>query len=199
MKGELGQNKSLLFITNNKNKFIEVHNILKSYEITVEWMKFNKLEIQSSCLSDIALYAARHAFNNIKRPLIVEDDGLFINSLNGFPGPFSSYIYNTIGINGILKLMEGVENRDCLFESAVAFTNGVISKVFMGCIYGKISYEARGSGGFGFDPIFIPINNLLTFAEMSLDQKCAISHRGAALRSFGEWFLKNFKYINNVS
>ncbi|MCR6690926.1 MAG: XTP/dITP diphosphatase [archaeon YNP-LCB-003-016] len=193
LREELKQT-SILFISKNKNKFIEASHILSSFNIKLEWAPFSKLEIQSSSLSDIALFAARNAFESIKKPLIVEDDGLFIKALNGFPGPFSSYIYSTIGLNGILRLMEGVDDRECFFESAVAFCNQNISKVFVGRVYGEISRVIRGSCGFGFDPIFIPKGENLTFAEMPLNYKCSISHRAVALKDFARWFLKNFKY-----
>jgi len=192
-KEELKQ-PSILFVSKNKNKFIEASYILSSFNIKLEWAPYSKLEIQSSSLIDIASFAAKNAFESIKKPLIVEDDGLFIKVLKGFPGPFSSYIYSTIGLNGILKLMEGVDDRECFFESAVAFCDQNINKVFVGRVYGEISRVIKGSYGFGFDPIFIPKGENLTFAEMPLNYKCSISHRAVALRDFAKWFLKNFKY-----
>jgi len=191
LKEEL-ERLTILFISKNKNKFIEASNILKRYEIKLDWIPFSKFEIQSSSLSQIALTAAKKAFEIFRKPLIVEDDGLFINALNGFPGPYSSYVYNTIGLRGILKLMEDVEDRSCFFESAVAFCDVDLIKVFLGRVYGTISKSIRGQGGFGFDPIFIPCGESLTFAEMSLEYKCSLSHRAIALRSFAEWLLKNF-------
>ncbi|MEM1548990.1 MAG: XTP/dITP diphosphatase [Candidatus Methanomethylicia archaeon] len=189
--------QTILFVSKNKNKFIEASNILKNYGIKLDWAPFSKMEIQSISLSEIASSAAKNAFETLRKPLIVEDDGLFIKALNGFPGPYSSYVYSTIGLDGILKLMENIKDRECFFESAVAFCNGSLNKVFLGRVYGTISENIRGQGGFGFDPIFIPRGESITFAEMSLEYKCSISHRAIALKSFAEWFSKNFKYFGD--
>ncbi|MCS7097097.1 MAG: RdgB/HAM1 family non-canonical purine NTP pyrophosphatase [Candidatus Methanomethylicia archaeon] len=175
---------------------MEAFEILKPYNILLDWIFFPKFEIQALNLSEIASFAARKAFEHLRKPLIVEDDGLFIKTLNGFPGPFSSYVYSTIGVNGILKLMNGVKDRECYFESAVAFCSEGICEVFIGRVYGFISEVARGQKGFGYDPIFIPKGENTTFAEISLEHKCLISHRALALRSFATWFLKNFKYFS---
>jgi XTP/dITP diphosphohydrolase len=135
-----------------------------------------------------------------KKPLIVEDSGLFIKSLNMFPGTLSSYVYRTIGIAGILKLMEGISNREAYFKSVIALVipeEGEV-KLFSGEVSGEISREPRGSGGFGFDPIFVPRGWDKTFAEMSIDEKNSVSHRATAFRSLAQWLLKRGKDLTSA-
>jgi XTP/dITP diphosphohydrolase len=121
----------------------------------------------------------------------VEDAGLFIEALNGFPGPFSSYVYKTIGTQGVLRLMRGIKNRNALFLSAVAFCKPKSDpQVFVGKVDGVITLKERGGYGFGFDPIFQPKGKKKTFAEMRRGEKNKFSHRAKALRNFAEWFNK---------
>lgn len=177
------------FATTNKGKLREISLILSDYNLTVEAVKAEKVEIQDDEISRIAEYAALNLAERLGYPVAVEDSGLHIPALNGFPGPYSSYIYRSIGLRGVLKLLEGVEDRRGFFESVVAYAEpkGMV-KCFRGVVWGRISLDARGTGGFGFDPIFIPEEgDGRTFAEMTLEEKNRISHRGRALRSFGEW------------
>lgn len=175
------------FITRNKNKFQEANRILSSYNIEIEMININRFELQSDDLIEIAHHSALEAYKRLKRPLIVEDAGLFIRALKGFPGPYSSYVFKTIGIKGILKLLSGVDDRYAEFVSVVAFASqrGEIF-VFKGITEGKISYSARG-GGWGFDPIFIPRGYDKTYGELG-DLKNEISHRRKSLEKFAKWF-----------
>ena len=90
----------------------------------------------------------------LKTPLIVDDTGFSIDALNGFPGPYAAYVLNTIGNTGILKLMEGVTDRRARFTTAIAYADEQGIQVFTGTIEGRITTSPRGSGGFGYDPIF---------------------------------------------
>jgi len=165
----------------------EIESILSSYYITVETAKIKKYEIQSEELEEVAKESALKAYHLLQRPLFVEDSGLFIKALNGFPGPYSSYTYKKIGLDGILKLMSGEKNRDAEFVSQIAYINqsGVI-KLCRGVCEGIIAEEAKGSEGFGFDPIFIPKGHTKTFAEMSVDEKNRFSHRAKAAHLLAE-------------
>ncbi len=185
----------LYFITGNKGKYLEVSELAKEYNIKIEMLKTEKIEIQSDDIKEIALFSARWVSTklNTKIPIIVEDAGLFIESLNGFPGPYSSYVYRTIGINGILKLLEGVENRHAFFRAVVVFEHPVLGEhIFEGVVHGEISRVPRGSKGFGFDPIFIPFGEKRTFAELSPHEKNKFSHRARAFRKLFEWINLRF-------
>ncbi|WFO76318.1 XTP/dITP diphosphatase [Desulfurococcaceae archaeon MEX13E-LK6-19] len=168
-------------MTSNKHKFNEVAVIAEKLGICLEMLPGKKIEIQSSSLMDIAFYSALENYKEFRKPILVEDAGLFIEALNGFPGPYSSYVYKTIGVKGILKLMEGIENRRAYFSSAVVLIHEPYLIKCEERVYGYISNEPRGTGGFGFDPIFVPEGDTRTFAEMSIDEKNKYSHRAKAV------------------
>ena len=180
----------IFFATKNVNKFNEARRVLTEYHISVAMIKIKTLEIQDNDVERIAKVSALNAAREVNLPVIVEDSGLFIEALNGFPGPYSSYVYQTIGINGILKLLTGVVNRKAYFKSMVVFCDPKREiKCFQGVVYGQISMEAKGGGGFGFDPIFKPDEEpTKTFGEMSVEEKNKFSHRAKAFRRFAEWY-----------
>ena len=160
--------------------------------LTVERLSSKGREVQSDDLGDIARAAVSEASKAAGRPLVVEDTGLFIASLNGFPGPYANYAYRKLGLDGVLAMLEGSKNRDAKFESAVAYCRpGSKPKVFHGFLLGRIGKRALGSNGFGFDPLFVPRGDKVTLAEMSLARKCSLSHRAIAIRKFGEWYLRS--------
>ena len=127
---------------------------------------------------------AKDAFSKFKKPIIIEDDGLFIDSIDGFPGPYSSYVFKTIGNKGILNLLKN--NRKAKFVSIITYCDKTILQSFDGKLNGKISKTQKGKG-WGYDPIFIPNNSKKTFAE--LNNKNELSHRYKALRKFSKWYL----------
>jgi len=183
---------SIYFLTGNPHKLEEVRLVLRPYRVEVLQLDEEKLEVQSDTLAEIARTAVE-ALTPRQYAFFTEDAGLFINALKGFPGPYSSYVYKTIGIKGVLKLMEGIKDRGAYFESAVALytpKHGV--RVFVERVYGRISEEPRGTGGFGFDPIFIPEGFNQTFAEMTIEEKNRISHRAKAVKSMAEWLISNY-------
>ena len=174
----------LFFVSSNSHKYQEVKNILDSFGIKLRFIKLNLEEIQSNSLKDIALKKARDAFSKCKKPVIIEDDGLFINSLNGFPGPYSSFVFDTIGNKGILNLLK--QNREAKFVSMITYCDKKILQSFSAKVDGVISKHIKGQG-WGYDPIFILKNNKQTFAE--LKNKNELSHRYKALKKFSNWYL----------
>ncbi len=181
----------VLLATKNPHKLAEARVVLSPLGLEVKPLDVRKLEIQSDSLAEIARFAAENIRVDVSAPVLVEDAGLFIDALGGFPGPYSAYVYSTIGLRGVLKLMEGVEDRHARFESAVAVRTpeGKV-KVFTGVVEGAITREPRGTRGFGFDPIFVPEGYSKTFAEMPTEEKCRISHRARALRAAAVWILE---------
>jgi len=179
----------LTFVTTNTGKANEVKSLIKPLGIEIDVRAIKLTEIQSDSLEEIAMRSCEEAHEILKEPVFVEDAGLFIERLNGFPGPYSSYVYRTIGVAGILKLMEYEENRAAHFKSCIACKLSREPPVlFSGVCVGRISHEPRGLSGFGFDPIFIPEEgDGRTFAEMSVEEKNAVSHRGKSVRLLAEW------------
>jgi XTP/dITP diphosphohydrolase len=184
--------KVIFFATNNFHKFNEARRVLARHKIAVGMLRVKALEIQSDSLSDIAQSSAVDAFERCRLPLIVEDAGLFVNALKGFPGPYAAYVYKTVGNAGLLKLLEGVDDRKATFRSAIAYYDGRGNAVlFEGEATGEITSEERignGKSGFGFDPIFQPHGSAKTFAEMTLEEKNGFSHRANAISKFAKWY-----------
>ena len=174
----------LLFVSSNIHKFKEAKVILNSFDISIQFFKLNLEEIQSRSIKEIALKKAQNAFSKCKKPLIIEDDGLCIYSLDGFPGPYSSYVHNTIGNLGILNLLK--KNRNAEFISTITYCDKKNLESFEGKLDGCISKSEKGTG-WGYDPIFIPKNTKKTFAE--LINKNNLSHRYKALKKFSSWYL----------
>jgi XTP/dITP diphosphohydrolase len=179
--------QSVTFASTNQNKFQEVQSILLPYNIHVDFMQAGLLEIQSDSLEEIAREKAKSAHAKAARPVIVEDDGLYINALKGFPGPYSSHAFKTIGNAGVLKLLEGVQDRSACFCSIIAYFDGKDMQTFEGRVDGQIS-TSIAKGGWGYDPIFVPQGASVTFAELA--NKNDYSHRKRALEKFAEWRLR---------
>lgn len=144
-------------------------------------------EMQADSLEMVIIQGLGWLMEHYDRSLIADDSGLFIDSLGGFPGVYSAYAYKTIGNDGILRLMVGVEDRRARFECVLGFIQpGSEPILFKGISEGTISKEKKGAEGFGFDPIFIPVGYDLTFAELPMGEKNKISHRGRAFERFFE-------------
>ena len=183
----------IYFCTGNKHKLKEYKNILEATGIKVKRISAKITEIQANKLEDVAKEKVKIAFEKVRKPLFVEDAGLFIEALNGFPGVYSAYVLKTIGNQGILKLLNGIKNRNAYFKAVIAFVDeNQKIHLFKGRCKGKIAYNIRGNLGFGFDPIFIPEGYNKTFAQDS-ELKNEVSHRKKAIEKFVN-FLKR-KYL----
>ena len=178
------QSFDLFFVSSNKHKYNEVQKILRSFGIKLGFFKTSLEEMQSSSLKIIAAKKAQQAFSICQKPLIIEDDGLFIDALNGFPGPYSSYVFKTIGNDGILSLLK--KNRKAIFFSVITYCDEAHLQSFDAKLNGTISNIQNGKG-WGFDPIFIPKNENKTFAQ--IENKNKLSHRYKALKKFSSWYL----------
>jgi len=183
------------FATGNDHKIEEARAALAQYNIEVKKLdEFQKLEIQHPDLGEIASSALALIVNKTDKPVFVEDSGLFVHQLNGFPGPYSSYVFETIGIEGILKLLEEAKTRKAEFRSSVAFgMNGKWLANFSSATEGTIQMQPRGQNGFGFDPIFVPMWTSKTFAEMQLKEKTIYSHRAKSIMKLALWYLNESK------
>jgi XTP/dITP diphosphohydrolase len=173
----------LAVVTSNANKAREVAAYFTGV-LEVEHAPLECPEFRHADVGEIARGKATYAYETLSRPLIVDDTGLFIDALRGFPGPYAAYVQDTIGNTGVLKLMEGIEDRSAHFETAIAFAREDGIRIFRGVLHGTI-VAPRGAGGFGYDPIFAYEGR--TLAEMPLAEKSRISHRARALEAFRAW------------
>ncbi len=168
----------IYFVTTNTGKYEEVKKMLSEHEIIRKDMTYP--EIQADTLEEVADFGMEFLSKKLDGKIMLEDSGLFINALNGFPGVYSAYVFKSIGNEGIIKLIAGIEDRRAYFKSVIAFYDGKV-RFFEGECNGSISENVRGEAGFGYDPIFIPEGEARTFGEMEKEEKNRYSHRGMAV------------------
>jgi XTP/dITP diphosphohydrolase len=203
----------LRYVTTNPGKVREAEEYLG--DESVAQLDYDYTEIQSDDLGTIAARGAREAYRHAGEPTLVDDAGLFVRALDGFPGPYSSYAEETIGVERTWELASDEEDRAASFRCVLAYCDGEgfdaspdpvdkddrVAAAAAGpdadddaealpvkLFEGRVRgtlVEPRGEGGFGFDPIFE--HEGTTFAEMDEAEKNAISHRGRALAKFAEW------------
>lgn len=177
----------ITFVTGNRNKAEEAAEFFKGIT-EINHVSFDAVEPQSDNCGDVARAKAEQAYDALKIPVIADDTGFFIESLNGFPGVYASYVLDTIGISGILHLLDKCSSRKAYFITALAYSDDLGTRVFYGRVDGIISEFPRGDKGFGYDPIFEVDGR--TFAEMDIDEKNTMSHRAKALSAFRDWYIK---------
>ena len=179
----------ITFITGNEHKVIEAENIFKNFDIELEHIDLGYCEPQGT-LEDVAKFGAKYACRKLNKSVIVEDAGLFIKSLNGFPGVYSSYVQDTLGNKGILKLMNGIDDRYAEFRSVIGYCAPKSEpKVFLGRVKGQIALEEKGNLGFAFDPLFYVEEEGKTFGELTTEEKNQFSHRKNSLQQFIDWYV----------
>lgn len=184
-----GSNK-VLFATSNRGKLEEARAILSPFGLAVEQFDGKGIEIQADTTAEIAAYSSRGAAAAAGRPVLVEDAGLYVDSLGGFPGPYSAYAFKTIGVSGVVALLRPSAKREASFVSSLAYCEpGGQPTQFEGTVLGSITTKPRGKRGFGFDPIFLPRGGSKTFGELTVEEKCDVSHRAASMKRFAKWYL----------
>lgn len=171
----------LKVITSNPGKVAEYQKAFDELGIEMEHYRLPYDEVQTSDLEEVVNKGMDEIISKGVRNFIVDDTGLFIDSLKGFPGVWSAYAQKTIGNKGILKLLEGVKDRGAEFRCCIGCDIDGRRIVVVGVCRGFITESEKGTEGFGFDPIFSP-DGKLTFAEMPIEDKNQISHRGNAVR-----------------
>jgi XTP/dITP diphosphohydrolase len=184
--------KKILFATSNKGKLLEAQNFLSPLDFEVKQLKVAYPEIQARTLQEVASFGIHWISRERKMgdAVMLEDAGLFIHVLSDFPGVYSKWVYETIGLDGILKLMYKEAERSAHFEACLVFMEkGKEPIVFNGRVNGHLTKKPSGSNGFGYDPIFIAKGENKTFAEMTTEEKNKHSHRSRA-------FQKLIKYLN---
>jgi len=174
------------FATSNPHKVREANIAGKEFGIEFVQLKEDYPEVRDEDVRKVAEEGAEYVFTRVKKPIIVEDTGLFIEALNGFPGSYSAFVFYKIGNEGILKLMENSSSRKAKFISAIGYRGLEGVRVFEGTVAGRIGTKITGTAGFGYDSIFIPEGYEHTFGE-DPDLKARVSHRRKAFEKFCEF------------
>jgi XTP/dITP diphosphohydrolase len=176
-----------IFVTTNEHKRREVQEILG---FQLERADLDLPEIQAIEPAEVAANKARAAREALGRPglpVLVEDSGLMVDVWDGFPGALTKWLMQSVGNEGLLRMLGPGEDRSARAVCVVALaeTDGRV-RTFRGEVPGALALEPRGAGGFGYDPVFVPGWSSMTYAEMG-EGKNKDSHRARAFRSVREW------------
>jgi XTP/dITP diphosphohydrolase len=174
---------SFVLVTGNLGKIAEARLALGS-EVATEVLDLP--EIQSLDYQEIARAKADEAWRRLGRPLIVEEAGLDLAALNGFPGPLVKWMLHTVGPEGIARTAAALGNVHATARCVLIYKDGEQEIVAEGRTEGILVLPGRGTYGFGWDPVFQPEGCASTFAELSGAEKTAVSHRGKAWRQMRE-------------
>lgn len=159
---------TIKYATGNWAKIMSARQILEPLGITVEQVKMNVPEIQAERAEEVAEYSVKWVSNELKSTVIKNDTGLYIEALNGFPGPYTHYVEDKIGERGILKLLENVSSREAYFIEVLAYCEYQKEPIYFKSITkGKIALDRSGTYGWGWDYIFIPEGETKTLANFN--------------------------------
>lgn len=187
----------LVFASNNRNKIREINNIIGGSFRLLSLSDINMPEDipeNEPTLEGNALAKARHIYRATGMAVFADDTGLEIDALDGLPGVNSARFAgenkdSEANIEKVLSMLGDKEDRKARFRTVIALIINGREYLFEGTVEGVILREKRGTEGFGYDPVFIPEDKDLTFAEMSLEEKNKISHRARAFRKLREFLL----------
>jgi len=174
----------LTFVSTNPGKVREVRGLLAPYGVRVHWRRRSLPEPQAETLEEVVA-AKLAAVRDLPGYVLVEDSGLFVPSLNGFPGVYSAHFLKLWKFGPLLRLLEH-RDRSASFRTVAGLQRGRRRWMFVGEVVGSIAPRPRGRNGFGYDPIFIPKGGRRTFAEIPTEEKNELSHRARAVVQVGD-------------
>ena len=188
----------LVFATHNKNKFEEVKKLLPDYIDLVSLTAigcFDEINETGKTLEENARIKADYVTKNYGLSCFADDTGLLVDVLNGEPGVYSArYAGNQKNaddnMNKLLLALENSNERTARFKTIISLNINKENHLFEGTVEGEITKEKHGTQGFGYDPIFRPIGFEQTFAELSLETKNKIGHRGKAVQKLIHFLIK---------
>lgn len=175
-----------LFVTGNPNKLQEAERILG---FRPAWRELDLPEIQDLDLRQVLVAKAAEAWRRCERPVVVDETSLELDAMNGFPGPLIKWLLAAMGAAGIARLIHRLGDDGATVRCALLFQEGDRQLFAEATVRGRILSTPRGTAGFGFDPVFVPQGESVTYAELSPQRKDQIGHRGLAWRAL----LKTFR------
>lgn len=178
----------LVFATNNAHKLSEVRQAVSQQiqVLSLDEIGFEgEIPETQPTIEGNSEQKVNYIYERFQIPSFADDTGLIIDALNGAPGVYSArYAGPNCSFDDncqlVLKNLEGSTNRNARFKTVISFYDGKVLEQFEGIVEGEILDHYAGEGGFGYDPIFKPKGFDKSFAEMSMELKNSISHRGLA-------------------
>jgi len=182
------KSEKIYYITGNKSKFKEAKEIMKNLDITLEQKDLSVSETKSLDQEKVILGKAREAFEKMKKPLIIDDVGIYFEEYNKFPGTFTKFLFEAIGFDGIEKLLAG-KNRNAHFKILLCYKDEKSEKIFEGILKGKIieNTKSLANKDWQYDNIFVPENFNVSLSEVPLEERAKFSHRKKAFDKLIDW------------
>lgn len=177
------------FVTTNKHKFEEAKLALRQYNIEVVQLNRPYEENHDESMTNIVRQAAQRMALEVKKPVAVEDTGLFFTAWPGFPGALPKFVWQTIGYKGIFKLLEDTD-RGAYFKTVLGWCQpGEEPKLFSAVMRGVITKQVYNKNRefMPYDRIFIPAGEKVTISDMTMEKKNSFSQRGKVFRKLGKW------------
>ena len=184
--------QKITLVTGNWAKLLNTKNKLKPYGIDVDNIKMETVEIQADTAEEVAAYSAKYAADLLKKDVLKIDSGLYVDCLNGFPGPYTHYCEDTIGNKGLLKMMKGEKNRKAELREALAYCRpGEEPVIFSSTTKGTIALRESGKFGWSWDFVFIPDGKDVTLGHFEDDERMSLWD-DTAYNQLGEYLKNNF-------
>ena len=190
---------NLCFATNNANKLKEIKELVKSGYTILSLADIgctDELPETRPTIEGNSAQKAEYIWEHYKTNCFADDTGLEVEALNGEPGVYSARYAGADckpedNINLLLNKLQGIQNRKAMFRTCITLIINGEQKQFEGRVEGEILNDRRGEKGFGYDPIFMPKGFAKSFAEMTMEEKNSISHRGLAVKAL-------ISYLNSL-
>lgn len=173
---------ALLFVTGNPSKLVEAQRLIAASGRRLEAIALDLPEIQSLDMAAVLRAKAQHAWESVRRPVIVEETGLELAAMNGFPGPLVKWMLEAVGAEGIARTALASGEPRARAVCLLLWTDGEASVAGRGETAGDLVLPPRGGNGFGWDPVFRPAGDTRTYGELPDEEKDRIGHRGRAWR-----------------
>ncbi len=183
---------NIIFVTKNKHKFEEVQEILSEFDIEVKQFKASYPEDKDDLMEHVAEKGARLMTDKLKKPIVLEDTGLFFEAYPGFPGPMPKFVFEKIGYEGIFRLLKD-KNRSAYFKTVAAYCEpGSEPVLFEGIMKGRITDEVfnEDKDAMPYDRIFVPDGYDCTVSDMEMETKNSFSQRSLAFKKFARFLLE---------
>ncbi|MEV5544087.1 non-canonical purine NTP pyrophosphatase [Saccharopolyspora shandongensis] len=169
---------TLTLVTGNEGKAREYSALLG---IDVAAVKTDLEEIQELDVVAVVRHKVTNAYSKLGTAVLVDDTGLTVDAWNGFPGALIAWLLKARGVAGILEWAATLTDRRTTVTTAIGYADAEGVRIFTGALHGTLATEPRGVNGFGYDSVFIPDGEKLTYAEMTPEYKNTISHRRLAV------------------
>ena len=191
---------NIIFATNNHNKLEEIRQVphgsftlLSLSDIDFE----GEIPETGRTLEANAMQKATYIFERYRQPVFADDTGLEVHCLGGAPGVDTAHYSGSrnpeANMDKLLKAMSRCSDRSATFKTVIAYVSPVEKQLFVGQVHGTIAETKSGSGGFGYDPVFIPEGSGKTYAQLSMAEKAETSHRVRALKAFTDFLTRDIR------